>query len=84
MKRESLIDGNAVMREISPISRFTSMQGDNFPRQSIIRDSVISLKLAEEIIEKKEAWYFEVSVTDPNFRNALMLKFGRAFIRMNS
>jgi hypothetical protein len=45
---------------------------------------MISLKLAEEIIEKKEAWYFEVSVTDPNFRNALMLKFGRAFIRMNS
>jgi len=44
---------------------------------------MISLKLAEEIIEKKEAWYFEVSVTDPNFRNALMLKFGRAFISMN-
>ena len=42
------------------------------------------VKLAEEIIEKKEAWYFEVSVTDPNFRNAIMLKFGRAFIRMNS
>jgi hypothetical protein len=45
---------------------------------------MISLKLAEEIIEKKEAWYFEVSVTDPNFKNALMLKFGRAFIRMNA
>lgn len=44
---------------------------------------MISLKLAEEIIEKKEAWYFEVSVTDRNFRNSLMLKFGRAFIRMN-